>query len=148
MLMRIFGRWFGRKDTPDPITRVRGLMGGFIEACFVTIDAKSRQNSRDGRLMLLFMLGAIDMLCQVHEIDKRASLALFESMLQEELGAYTPAQARAVLLEVVRATTDSDGQRIMREGAESIRGWLTGISPLTPHRLSELLSELDAPHTR
>lgn len=147
--MGILGKWFGRKDAPTPTARVRGLMGGFIEACFITIDAKSRkQKSSDGRLMLLFMLGAIDMLCQVHDIDKKTSLALFESMLQAELGGYTPAQARAVLVEVVRATADSDGKRLMHEGAESIREWLTGISPMAPHRLSELLSELDASHTR
>lgn len=146
--MGILGKWFSRKDAPTPTARVRGLMGGFIEACFITIDGKSRQKSSDGRLMLLFMLGAIDMLCQVHEIDEKASLALFESMLQAELGGYTPAQARAVLVEVVRATTDSDGKRLMHEGAESIREWLTGISPLAPHRLSELLSEHDASHTR
>lgn len=138
--MSIFTRSLGRKDTPDPITRVRGLMGGFIEACFLTINAQSTKDPGDGLLMLLFMLGAVDILCQVHDVDKRASLALFESMLQDELGGYTPAQAHAVLRDVVQATTDSDGKSVMQEGAESIRSWLTGISSLAPHRLSELLS--------
>lgn len=147
--MSIFGRWLaGRKgkEAPDPIVRVRGLMGGFIEACFVSIDAENHRRPSDGRTTLLFMFGAVDMLCQVNEIDERASLELFESMLQDELGEFSPEQAHAVLVEVIQATTDSGGKRIMREGAESIRGWLTGTVPLAPHRLIELLGEReDAP---
>ena len=34
-----------------------------------------------------------------------------------------------------------DGQRIMREGGESVRMWIGGVT-LAPHRLKELLSEI------
>jgi len=115
-------------------------MQRFSEACFLTLDSQRTKDPADRLVVLLFMLGAIDMLCQVNDVEKRTSLTLFESMLKEDLGGYSDEDARVVLRGVVKATADSDCQHVMKEGADSLRTWLIGEDIAAPHRLTELLN--------
>lgn len=138
--MGLFSKLFGQKDDRDPVVRVRAIMERFIEACFLTLGSHRKKDASEGLVVLLFMLGAIDMLCQVNGVEEQTSLALFESMLKDELGGYSDEEARTVLREVVQATADSDSQRIIQEGAESLRTWLIGEDISAPHRLTELLN--------
>ena len=138
--MGLFSKLPGQKDDLDPVVRVRAIMGVFIEACFLTLGSHRKKDPSEGLVVLIFMLGAIDMLCQVTGVEKRTSLALFESMLKDELGDYSDEEAHTLLRAVVQATADSDSQRIMEEGAESLRTWLIREDVAAPHRLTELLN--------
>lgn len=132
-----------QKDVQDPVVNVRAIMERFSYACFLTLDSQRTKDAGDRLVILLFMLGALDLLCQVNGVEKRRSLTLFESMLKDvkyDLGGYSDENARKVLQGLVKATADKDGQFIMREGAESLRTWLIGEDIAAPHRLTELLN--------
>lgn len=139
--MKILSKLFGRKEDRTSLIRVRAIMGPFIKACFLTLGERQKDSS-EGLVLLLFMLGAVDMLCQVHDIDKEGYLALFEIMLRDELGGYSDVEARIVLDAVIQATAENDSRRTMKEGAESLRMWLLGEDVAAPHRLTELLNSL------
>lgn len=139
-MIKYFSKLLGRKDNPSPEMRVRAIMERFNNACFLTLRDDREKNESEGLLVLLFMLGATDMLCQVNGIEKQTRLALFESMLKNELGGYSDEEAHTVLEAVLQVMADGDSQRIMKEGAESLRAWLLGQDVAAPHRLAELLS--------
>jgi hypothetical protein len=91
--------------------------------------------------VLLYMFGAVDMLCQVHNIEEKVTMNLFENLLKDELGEYNAEQAQVLLRAVIQASAATEGQQMMKEGAEALRAWLTGVDVAAPHRLTEILME-------
>lgn len=139
--MKLFGKLFGKKE-PSPTQRVRGIMQHFVEASHVALDVARLQTPKHGQMYLTYMFGAVDMLCQVNQIDNAKTVALFEGLLEDLLGGYSPDESKQLTQVVLRASGNTNGQHIMREGAEAVRLWISGVT-LAPHRLQELLSEID-----
>jgi hypothetical protein len=140
-MIKFFSKLLGRKAPISPEAKVRAIMERFNYACFVGLP-ESPKNESEGLLVLLFMLGATDMLCQVNGLERQACLPLFESMLKNELGDYSDEEAHSVMDAVLQATADSESQGMMKEGAESLRTWLIGQDIAGPSRLAELLNSL------
>jgi len=141
--MKLFEKLFGKKKEMSPTQRVRGIMQHFVEASHVGMDASRLQTPEHGQTYLTYMFGAVDMLCQMHQLDDAKTVGLFQGLLENLLGDYSPEEAKQLTQVVLRASSTPDGQRIMTEGGESIRMWISGAT-LAPHRLQELLSEIDA----
>lgn len=139
--MSFLGKLLGhRKD--DEITRIRKIMGTFIGASFLGRAHPDRRGADQEKIVLLYMLGALDMLCQAHKQDAKTTLTLFESLLKgEELGGYSDEEAQVLLNGVVKASDEQDGKELMDEGAEALRTWLIGENVAAPHRLTEILME-------
>jgi hypothetical protein len=116
-------------------------MHNFIEACMLGLETDKTKSPSHGMAFLLFMLGALDMLSQTQGINEKNTLILFRDLLREDLGGYSEEDANALLNTVVQASGDSQGQNFMREGAETIKLWMSGI-PNAPYRLSEILDSI------
>lgn len=116
-------------------------MHNFIEACMLGLETSQTKSPSHGMAFLLFMLGAVDMLSQTQGIDEKDTLILFRDLLREDLGGYSEEDANALLNTVVQASGDAEGHHFMREGAETIKRWMSGV-PGAPHRLSEILSAI------
>jgi len=116
-------------------------MDKFIEASFISLGSFDKKDSAQGMTVLLYMFGAVDMLCQVHNIEEKLTLNLFENLLKEELGEYNAEEAQVLLRTVIQASAASEGQQMMKEGAEALQAWLTGIDIVAPHRLTEILMD-------
>jgi len=132
------------KKRDSPIPRIRRTIQLFEEVSTVEIDPTILQNvERDkaGIVMLLYMFGALDILCQSQNIDTKRTLMLFQSLLQDELGNYSDEDAKTLIQAIAQASATPYGKEIMKEGAESIRLWINGLA-LPHHRLSETLREM------
>ena len=140
--MNILGKIFGKKKELSPTQRVQGIMQHFVEASHVGLAAAHLQTPEHGQMYLTYMFGAVDMLCQVNQLDDAKTVVLFQGFLEDLLGGYSPEEAKQLTQVVLRASGNTDGQRIMREGGESVRMWIGGVT-LAPHRLQERLSEID-----
>jgi hypothetical protein len=141
--MNILGRLFNKKKEPLPTQRVRGIMQNFVETSHVALDTTRLQTPEHGQIYLTYMFGAVDMLCQINQIDDVKTVALFQGLLEDMLGSYSPEEAKQLTQTVLRVSGNPDGQRIMKEGGESVKLWIGGVT-LAPHRLKELLSEIDS----
>jgi len=140
--MKLLEKLFGKRKEPSPTQRVRGIMQHFVEASHVALDTARFQTPEHGQMYLTYMFGAVDMLCQVNHLDGAQTVTLFQGLLEDLLGGYSPDEAKQLTQIILRASGDPDGQRLMREGGESVRLWIGGAA-LAPHRLQELLSEID-----
>lgn len=138
--MNLFGKLFGKKKELSPFEQMRGIMQRFIEASHIGMDSAGLRTPEHGQLYLTYMFGAVDMLCQTHQIDDVKTVALFQELLEDLLGGYSPEEAKRLTQVVLRGSGTPDGQKIMREGAETIKMWIGGVT-LAPHRLQELLSQ-------
>ena len=134
---------FGKNKELSPTEQVRGIMQYFIEASYIGLGNSRFQTVEHGLMCLTYMFGSVDMLCQANQIDSAKTIAIFQGLLEDLLGGYAPDDAKQIMREVLRASCNPDGQRIMREGAESVRSWICGET-LAAHRLEELLSEIGA----
>lgn len=141
--MNLLGKLFGKKKELSPTQRVRGIMQHFVEASHIGLDAAHLQTPEHGQMYLTYMFGAVDMLCQVNQLDNANTVVLFQGLLEDLLGGYSPEEAKQIIQVVLRASGNPDGQRIMREGGESVKRWIDGVT-LAPHRLQELLLEIDS----
>jgi len=140
--MSVFRKPFGKKKELSPTQRVHGIIQHFVEASHVGMDVACLQTPEHGQLYLTYMFGAIDMLCQAYQLnDAKTVVALFQGLLEDLLGVYSTEEARQLTQVVLRASGTPDGQRIMREGGETVKMWISGAT-LAPHRLQELLSEV------
>ena len=139
--MTFLRKMFGKRESLDDITRIRTIIDKFIEASFIPLGSFDRENSAQGMTVLLYMFGAVDMLCQVHNIEEKLSLSLYENLLKEELGEYNAKEAQVLLSVVIQASAASEGQQMMKEGAEALQAWLTGVDVAAPHRLTEILMD-------
>ena len=139
--MTFLRKLFGKRESRDDIMRIRAIMEKFIEASFISLGSFDRKDSAQGMTVLLYMFGAVDMLCQVHNIEEKVTLNLFENLLKEELGEYNAEQAQVLLRAVIQASAATEGQQMLKEGAEALRAWLTGGEVAAPHRLTEILME-------
>ncbi len=137
--MGLFRKFFGKSKKENSASSVRAIMGKFIEASFATLNNDAEKNKNEGMTILLYMFGAVDMLCQVKSVDENVTLTLFSSMLQNELGEYSNEEAQALLSAVVEASAQDRGQDVMKEGGEALRAWLVGSEPGAPFRLTEIL---------
>jgi hypothetical protein len=126
--MNLFGKLFGKKKELSSTQRVRGIMQRFIEASYVGMDADRLQTPEHERFYLTYMFGAVDMLCQANQIDYMNTVALFQGLLDDLLGGYSPEEANQITQVVLRASGTPDGQRIMREGSEAVRMWSGGAT--------------------
>jgi len=81
------------------------------------------------------------MLCLVFNTEKKVNLNLFENLLKDELAEYDAEQAQVLLRAVIQASATTEGKKMMKEGAEALRAWLTGVDVAAPHRLTEILME-------
>lgn len=132
---------FKKKKKLSFTERVRGIMQHFVETSHLGMDAALLQAPEHGQLYLTYMFGAVDMLCQVHQFDTAKTVELFRGLLGDLLGGYSSEEAKQLTQVVLQASGTPDGQRIMTEGGEAIRMWISGAA-LAPHRLQELLSEI------
>ena len=139
--MSLIGKLFGSSNENNEIARIRKIIEKFIEASFLGLAHLDNKNPNQGEITLLYMFGAIDMLCQVNGLDNNVTLDLFKSMLKDELGEYGDEEAQVLLNEIIQATSEEDGQELMREGGEALRTWLSGEDAAAPHRLTEILME-------
>lgn len=139
--MGLFKSIFKKKTQLTPTKKVKGIMQRFALVSFVGIDPSKMKNEEAGQLCLIYMFGAVDMLCQSHQLGPESTIDLFQSMLQEELGDYSPEEAKKVAQVTIRASAEPSGKDIMREGGEALRMWIAGVA-LAPHRLQELLAAI------
>ena len=137
--MSFFRKFFGNHEESNNVARARAILEKFIEISFMPMIDIEEKSSRQGMTTLLYMFGAVDMICQVKGVDEQTTMMLFTKMLQNELGEYTGEQAEALLREVVKISAEPEGQQLMKEGAEAIRLWLTDSDPSAPLRLKKLL---------
>lgn len=117
-------------------------MNHFIEASHVGLDANQLNSSEHGQVYLTYMFGAVDALCQVHQIDTASTVSLFQELLEDIMGGYSPDEAKQLVHDILRTSETAEGQRIMSEGGESVQTWISGAK-LAPHRLQELLLEIE-----
>ena len=141
--MRLFDKFFGKKKDDDNFVRIRSILEKFIEATFLTLNDADKKDSSQGMTILLYMFGAVDMLCQFKGMDENTTLILFNEMLKNELGEYTDEQAQALLTEVIRVSAQTEGQQLMKEGGEALRSWLVKSDPRAAFRLTEILMAKD-----
>ena len=134
---------FGKKKELFSTQQVRGIMQHFVEASYMGLDNARMQTPEHGKMCLTYMFGAVDMICQVNQFDSAKTVALFQGLLEDILGEYSPEEAKQLTQVVLKASDTPDGQRIMREGGESLRMWIDGMT-LAPHRLQELLLEISS----
>ena len=139
--MSLFGKLFGNRNKNDEITRIRKIIEKFVEVSFLGLTHLDKRNPDKGKIILLYMFGALDMLCQVNNLDENTTLALFKNILKEELGEYTDEQSQVLLNEIVQASDEQEGQELMKEGGDALRTWLIGEDVASPHRLTEILME-------
>lgn len=137
--MSFFRKFFGKSKEDSNFVSARAILEKFIEVSFIPLNSMDEKSSREGMTILLYMFGAVDMVCQVKNVDEQTTLVLFNEILKNELGEYTDEQAEALLREVVKASAEPEGQQLMKEGAEALRSWLTDSDPAAPFRLTELL---------
>jgi hypothetical protein len=129
------------KKNFSPSQRVRGIMRRFAEACSVELDTCHLNSPEQGKLYLTYMFGAVDTLCQVYHLGPLFSASLFQSLLEESIGGYSPAKARQLTQDVLRASATREGQIIMGEGGESVQTWMAGTLS-APYRLHKLLHDM------
>ncbi|MEX2162852.1 MAG: hypothetical protein WD823_01235 [Sulfuricaulis sp.] len=137
--MSFFRKLFGKREESNNVAHVRAILEKFIEASFIPLSGIDEKSSSHGMTILLYMFGAVDMVCQVKGVDQQTTMLLFNEMLQNELGEYTDKEAEALLKEVIKASAEPEGQQLMKEGAEALRLWLTESDLAVPYRLTELL---------
>jgi len=53
--------------------------------------------------------------------------------------------AEILLREAVKGSAEPEGQLIMKEGANTLKAWLTDTEPGAPFRLTEILMEKNGP---
>lgn len=134
---------FGGLNKKNEVVRVRKIIEKFVEVSFLSLTHIDSKSPDQGRITLLYMFGALDMLSQVKGLDTNITLELFKNMLKEELGGYSEEEAQVILREIIQATAEQEGQNLMKEGGEAIRTWLIGEDSAAPHRLTEILLKLD-----
>ena len=139
--MNIIRKIFAKRANVSPLWQVHRIMHNFIEACLLGLEESKTKSSSHGMAFLLFMLGAVDMLSQTQGIDEKDTLILFRDLLKEDLGGYSEEDADTLLNTVVQASGDAQGHHFMKEGAETIKLWISGVQS-APHRLSEILSAI------
>lgn len=137
--MNFFQKFFGKTEESNNVARARTILEKFIEASFIPLSDVEERSSSQGMTILLYMFGAVDMVCQVKGVDEQRTMVLFNELLQNELGEYTGKQADTLLKEVIKASAEPEGQQLMKEGAETLRLWLTDGEPSAPLRLKRLL---------
>jgi hypothetical protein len=117
-------------------------MQHFAEASHIGLNTDRLQTPEHGQIYLTYMFGALDMLCQVNQIDDRSTVAMFQGLLEDILGGHSPDEAKQLTQVILHVSTNPEGQRIMKEGGEAVQAWIKGAA-LAPHRLKELLVEMD-----
>ena len=125
--MNLFAKLFGKKKELSALQRVRGTMERFIEASHIGMNSDGLQTPEHGQLYLTYMFGAVDMLCQTHHVDDVNTITFFQGLLEDLLGGYSPEEAKRLTQVVLHGSGTPDGQRIMREGAETIKMWIGGM---------------------
>ena len=135
--MSFFRKFFGKNSSGDILVRVRAIMEKFIEVSLVTVPVE--RDPDQGKIILVYMFGALDFLCQWKEVDEKTTLTFFKELLKNELGDYTCEQAEIILREVVKVSAEAEGQLLMKEGAETLKAWLADTEPGAPFRLTEIL---------
>jgi hypothetical protein len=136
------GLFGGKKKELSPPQRVREIMRLFVETSLLLVDGENLETPEDGQLYLTYMFGAVDALGQLHELDESSTVSLYQNLLEDFMGEYSPDEANELTQATLRHSITPDGQNIMSEGGNAVMKTLAGDQNASL-RLFELLGGWD-----